>query len=76
MAKKTKKVKIAGRLGSHYGSTVRKKWNSIMTKRIKIYDCPSCLKTGIIRESVGIWKCKKCNFTFAGGAYEPRIQSI
>ena len=35
MAKKTKKVKIAGRLGSKYGSTVRKKWNSIMTKKIK-----------------------------------------
>jgi ribosomal protein L37AE/L43A len=23
------------------------------------------------RESVGVWKCNKCNFTFAGGAYSP-----
>jgi large subunit ribosomal protein L37Ae len=23
------------------------------------------------RESVGVWKCGKCNFTFAGGAYTP-----
>ena len=22
-------------------------------------------------ESVGVWKCRKCNFTFAGGAYTP-----
>ncbi len=23
------------------------------------------------RESVGVWKCSKCDFTFAGGAYTP-----
>jgi large subunit ribosomal protein L37Ae len=23
------------------------------------------------RESVGIWKCKKCSYTFTGGAYMP-----
>jgi large subunit ribosomal protein L37Ae len=23
------------------------------------------------RESVGVWKCKKCDYTFTGGAYTP-----
>jgi ribosomal protein L37AE/L43A len=23
------------------------------------------------RESVGVWKCDKCSYTFAGGAYTP-----
>jgi large subunit ribosomal protein L37Ae len=23
------------------------------------------------RESVGVWKCSKCSFTFSGGAYTP-----
>jgi ribosomal protein L37AE/L43A len=23
------------------------------------------------RESVGIWKCRKCGFTYTGGAYTP-----
>jgi ribosomal protein L37AE/L43A len=23
------------------------------------------------RESVGVWKCNKCGFTFSGGAYTP-----
>jgi large subunit ribosomal protein L37Ae len=23
------------------------------------------------RESVGVWRCKKCDYTFAGGAYTP-----
>jgi ribosomal protein L37AE/L43A len=23
------------------------------------------------RESVGVWKCSKCGFTFSGGAYTP-----
>jgi len=23
------------------------------------------------RQSVGVWKCKKCDYTFTGGAYVP-----
>jgi large subunit ribosomal protein L37Ae len=28
------------------------------------------LKTAVKRVSCGIWKCKGCKITFAGGAYE------
>ena len=62
---------IAARFGARYGSTVRKKWNKVMLRRRTVYRCPSCLKRGLIRVSVGIWRCKKCGFTVAGGAYQP-----
>jgi ribosomal protein L37AE/L43A len=31
--------------------------------------CLPCLQFGMKRQVVGIWKCKACNKTQAGGAY-------
>lgn len=33
------------------------------------YVCTFCGKTTVKRHSVGIWNCKSCNKTVAGGAY-------
>jgi large subunit ribosomal protein L37Ae len=42
-----------------------------MTEMKKPHRCPRCGLTRVKRESVGIWKCRKCGFTYTGGAYTP-----
>lgn len=70
MAKK-KMPNIAARFGPRYGSTLRKRWNLIMIKKTSLYECPQCMHKKLEWVSVGIWRCRKCGFTVAGGAYEP-----
>ena len=71
MAKKI--PNIAARFGARYGATLRKRWNLIMIKKKKKYECPQCKHVRVRWVSVGIWQCRKCGFTFAGGAWEPFI---
>ena len=68
---KMKKVGPTRGLGVRYGSTVRKRYMKVMIELKKPHRCPQCGFNRVKRESVGIWKCKKCEFTFAGGAYTP-----
>ncbi len=68
---KTKKVGPARGLGPRYGSTVRKRYVKVITELKKPHTCPQCGFVKVRRESVGVWKCKKCGFTFSGGAYTP-----
>jgi len=68
---KTKKVGPTRGLGPRYGAAVRKRYIKIMVEFKKPHKCPQCGFMKVKRESVGIWKCGKCNFTFAGGAYTP-----
>jgi large subunit ribosomal protein L37Ae len=42
-----------------------------MTSLRAYHKCPSCASPSVKRESVGLWGCKKCGYTFAGGAYTP-----
>jgi large subunit ribosomal protein L37Ae len=37
----------------------------------KTHKCPQCGFPRVKRESVGVWRCRKCGFTFTGGAYTP-----
>jgi len=64
---------IAARFGSRYGATLRKRWNLIMYKKTRRYECPQCMKRAVRWVSVGVWRCRSCGYTFAGGAYEPFI---
>jgi large subunit ribosomal protein L37Ae len=66
-----KKVGPARGLGVRYGSTVRKRYVKVITELRKDHRCPQCGFVRVKRESVGVWKCRKCDFTFTGGAYTP-----
>jgi large subunit ribosomal protein L37Ae len=68
---KMKKVGPTRGLGTRYGATVRKRYVKVITELKKPHRCPQCGFARVKRESVGVWKCKKCGFTFTGGAYTP-----
>lgn len=65
----TKKVKASGRLKRGYGTVVRNKLVVVESKQRKRQTCPFCKKHAAKRLSSGIWKCRKCNKNFTGGAY-------
>ncbi len=68
---KTKKMGPAGGFKARYGATVRKRYIEVMTEMKKPHRCPQCHAPTVKRQSVGLWKCRKCGFTFTGGAYVP-----
>ncbi len=66
---RTKKVGSTGRFGARYGLTIRQKVLAVEKKQKQKYECPSCMKQAVKRIAKGIWACRRCNHTFAGGAY-------
>jgi len=71
MGRKTKKVGPTRGFGSRYGATVRKRYMDIVSEMRKPHRCPQCHSLKVRRRSVGVWECRKCGFTFTGGAYTP-----
>jgi large subunit ribosomal protein L37Ae len=71
---KTKKVGPTRGFGPRYGATVRKRYIKVITELKKPHRCPSCGFVRVKRESVGIWVCGKCGYTFSGGAYTPHTK--
>ncbi|MFN6992254.1 MAG: 50S ribosomal protein L37ae [Fervidobacterium sp.] len=69
---KTKKIGSAGRYGVRYGRKTKEAIRQIEKKQKQRHECPVCRKKAVVRVAAGIWKCKKCNAKFAGGAYEPK----
>jgi len=68
---KMKKVGSTRGFGARYGSTVRKRYVKVITELKRPHKCPQCGFVRVYRVSVGVWKCGKCNYTYAGGAYTP-----
>ena len=68
---KMKKVGPTRGFGARYGSSLRKRYIKVVVGLKKPHKCPQCGFMRVKRESVGIWKCKKCEYTFTGGAYLP-----
>jgi large subunit ribosomal protein L37Ae len=68
---KMKKVGPTRGLGTRYGSTVRKRYTKVMVGFKGKHRCPQCGFAKVKRDSVGVWRCSKCDYTFAGGAYTP-----
>jgi large subunit ribosomal protein L37Ae len=71
VGKRTKKVGPTRGLGSRYGATVRKRYIKVLKEMKRPHRCPQCGLQRVKRVSVGVWKCRKCGFTFTGGAYTP-----
>ena len=68
---RTKKVGLSGGFKARYGATLRKRYVEVMTESKKPHSCPQCHAVAVRRESVGVWKCRRCGITFTGGAYTP-----
>ena len=68
---RTKKVGLAGGFKARYGATVRKRYVEATVESRKLHSCPKCRALTVKRQSIGIWSCRKCGFTFTGGAYVP-----
>ncbi|CAH2355146.1 60S ribosomal protein L43-B [[Candida] railenensis] len=67
--KRTKKVGITGKFGVRYGSSLRRQTKKLEVQQHAKYDCSFCGKRTVQRGAAGIWNCKSCRKTVAGGAY-------
>ncbi|KAH8653694.1 ribosomal protein L37ae [Xylariales sp. PMI_506] len=69
MTKRTKKVGVTGKYGTRYGASLRKQVKKMEITQHSKYTCTFCGKVNVRRTAVGIWNCKSCHKTVAGGAY-------
>ena len=60
---------IVGKYGTRYGASLRKVVKKQEVSQHSKFFCDFCGKYGMKRSAVGIWSCKGCNKTKAGGAY-------
>jgi len=81
MTKRTKKVGITGKYGIRYGASLRKIVKKFEISQHAKYSCPFCGKVAtpptlsypqvsVKRQAVGIWHCRSCQKTIAGGAWD------
>ncbi|MCA1812522.1 MAG: 50S ribosomal protein L37ae [Halobacteriales archaeon] len=71
MSKRTKKASMTGRYGPRYGVSIRRRVLEVETRQRGRHTCPRCAAKALSRTSTGIWSCRKCGHTYAGGAYFP-----
>lgn len=71
---RTKKLGITGKFGTRYGATLRKRVKAIEDVQKQWHLCPQCSSKRVKRVSIGIWKCRFCDYTFTGGSYAPQTE--
>ncbi len=71
MARRTKKVGSAGRLGARYGVRIRKRIAAVESESKGRHDCPKCKGRALVRKANGIWECRKCGSKIASSSYMP-----
>lgn len=71
MTRRTKKLGSTARFGTRYGARLRKDVKNIEKTSKATHRCPRCRTFGVRKVSIGIWKCRKCDYTFTGGAWTP-----
>ena len=76
MGKGTKKVGTSGRWGPRYGVKTRMQVAAIEKKQRVAHTCPRCGQDRVKRLGTGIWKCRRCEVIFAGGAYMPKAAKV
>ena len=81
MASSTHKAKgkvtgSSGRFGCRYGRFVRKRVAEIEAVSGALHRCPKCDMQSIQRRGTGIWECRKWQYKFAGGAYQPQTPTM
>lgn len=64
-----KKEALRG-LGAKYGGTLRKRYARVFRTLKQARECPSCSSMKLSRRASGIWTCKSCGYTVAGGAFD------
>ena len=69
LAKCTKEVRIMGKYGTPYGTSLRKMMKKMGTSQRTKHTCSFCGKTKMKGRAVGIWRCSSCVRTAAGGAW-------
>eukprot|EP00741_Cyanophora_paradoxa_P003842 tig00000718_g3736.t1 len=69
MGKRTKKAGVVGKYATRYGASLRKQIKKMEITQHAKYTCAFCGKDSVKRAAVGIWKCKSCCKTVAGGAW-------
>lgn len=60
---------MTGKYGTRYGASLRKQVKKMEISQHAKYTCTFCGKPTVKRHSTGIWNCRGCNKTVAGGAY-------
>jgi large subunit ribosomal protein L37Ae len=68
---RTKKVDRTGRFGARGGAANRKRLLAVERVSKLRYECPKCFSRAVRKQSIGIWHCYRCGYTYAGGAFTP-----
>ncbi len=73
MARRTRQAGSVARFGPRYGVRIRRRVQEVEETQHARHVCPNCQAPSVQRTSTGVWTCRRCGHTFAGGAYRPIV---